>query len=59
MPNASAARGTITAQYESTQPSSATIRNCGTMMTCTGIISVLTISRKSTVRPGKRYLAKT
>ena len=58
-PNASAARGTMTAQYESTQPSWATIRNCGTMITWTGIISVLTISRNSRLRPGNRYFAKT
>jgi hypothetical protein len=34
-----------------------TIRNCGIMIACVGIISVLRISRNSAERPAKRTLA--
>jgi hypothetical protein len=57
-PNASARRGSTTPPVELSRCRSTTIWNCGTMITCTGTIRVLRMSRKSRLRPGKRSLAK-
>ena len=57
-PKASASRGSTTPHVLLSRSRSMTSWNCGIMITCTGTMSVLRMSRNSRSRPGKRSLAK-